>query len=233
VVEGARVSAGAREAILGRIRTALSDVPEEERDAVTAGAPAAAREPAARAPAAPPAPPDLAALFTERVEDYRATVTRCAPADVSGTIAAICQRHQAQRLAAAPGVDEAWLPPGLDIAGDDPPLDVATLDAVDGVITGSALGIAETGTIALDGDAKSGRRLLSLVPDLHICVVREADLVAGVAESIDQLHEAACEGRPITLISGPSATSDIELDRVEGVHGPRRLEVVLVGAAST
>jgi L-lactate dehydrogenase complex protein LldG len=124
-------------------------------------------------------------------------------------------------------VGAGWRPDGPTFAEDAPALALADLDAVDGVLTGSALGIAETGTIVLDGAPASGRRALTLVPDLHICVVRAADLVAGVPAAMAALAGAIAAGRPITFVSGPSATSDIELDRVEGVHGPRRLEVIV------
>ena len=100
------------------------------------------------------------------------------------------------------------------------------------MVTGCAVAIAETGTIALDGGELSGRRAATLVPDLHVCVVRAEQVVPGVPEAVAALGQAAAGGRPITLVSGPSATSDIELERVEGVHGPRRLEVVLVDAAA-
>ncbi len=113
---------------------------------------------------------------------------------------------------------------------DSPPLSPAVLDELDGVLTGSALAIAETGTIVLDGGERSGRRALTLVPDWHICIVEESAIVAGVPDAVALLRDAAAEGRPITLVSGPSATSDIELDRVEGVHGPRTLDVVVVSA---
>jgi L-lactate dehydrogenase complex protein LldG len=218
VVASAVVSA--REAILGRVREALRDVPADE--------PATAVGVAPRSPT-PPAG-GLVERFVDRVEDYRATVTLCPPDAVAQTVAAICERQGARRMAVPPGLDRAWLPDGLEILTDDPPLGVDVLDGADGVITGSALGIAETGTIVLDGGPASGRRALSLVPDLHLCVVMSADLVAGVPEAIDGMAAAVADGRPVTLVSGPSATSDIELDRVEGVHGPRRLEVVLVEA---
>jgi L-lactate dehydrogenase complex protein LldG len=98
------------------------------------------------------------------------------------------------------------------------------------VLTGCALAIAETGTIVLDGGERSGRRALTLVPDWHICIVEASSVVAGVPDAVAALAPVAAEGRPITLVSGPSATSDIELDRVEGVHGPRTLDVVVVQA---
>jgi L-lactate dehydrogenase complex protein LldG len=174
--------------------------------------------------------PDVAAHFAERVADYRATVTRCGAGDVA--IAAAVQdalaRHGAAAIVVAPGVPAAWRPAGAIV--DEPPLAVAALDAADGVLTGAALGIAETGTIVLDGAPLSGRRAITLVPDLHVCVVLEADLVPDVPDAFRLLAPAIGDGRPVTLISGPSATSDIELDRVEGVHGPRRLEVVVVAS---
>jgi L-lactate dehydrogenase complex protein LldG len=111
---------------------------------------------------------------------------------------------------------------------DDPPLSARDLDGLDGVLTGCALGIAETGTIVLDGGGSSGRRALTLVPDYHLCVIGEEQVVASVPDAVAQLAEAAQAGRPITLISGPSATSDIELERVEGVQRPRTLDVFVV-----
>jgi L-lactate dehydrogenase complex protein LldG len=119
---------------------------------------------------------------------------------------------------------------GVEVVVDDPPLSPRALDELDGVLTGCALAIAETGTIVLDGGERSGRRALTLVPDWHICVVEESAIVAGVPDAVALLRAAADDGRPITLVSGPSATSDIELDRVEGVHGPRTLDVVVVSA---
>jgi L-lactate dehydrogenase complex protein LldG len=142
-------------------------------------------------------------------------------------VAAIAERHGARRLAIARGLEPAWCPEGLDLV-EEPELSVEELDAVDGVITSCALAIAATGTIVLDAGPGQGPRRLTLVPDLHVCVVREDQIVPGVPQAVAALKEAAEHGRPLTFVSGPSATSDIELDRVEGVHGPRRLEVVLV-----
>jgi L-lactate dehydrogenase complex protein LldG len=207
------MSAGdARTEMLARIRGALADGPPE--------------------PAPAPPPPavviaDLAGRFAERVADYRATVTRCAgdPPSIAATVAQALARHGARSVVVAPGVPDAWRPPGAIV--DDPALSIAALDGADGVLTGAALGVAETGTIVLDGAPASGRRAITLVPDLHVCVVREADLVLDVPDALRVLAPAIAAGRPITFVSGPSATSDIELDRVEGVHGPRRLEVVV------
>jgi L-lactate dehydrogenase complex protein LldG len=158
-------------------------------------------------------------LFCERVADYKATVRRVAAGDVGRVVAQVLAEHGADRVAGT--ID------GFDDAG----LGVRELDALDGVVTGCALGIVETGTIVLDGGEASGRRALTLVPDLHVCVVHEEQIVASVPDAVERLAGAARAGRPITLVSGPSATSDIELDRVEGVHGPRRLEVLVVAPA--
>jgi len=164
-------------------------------------------------------------LFCERVADYKANVHRTTPDRLAAVVAEVCAAHGAERLVGTLEVD------GIELVADEPPLDARALDALDGVITGCALGIAETGTIVLDGAQRSGRRALTLVPDLHLCVVEEEQIVASVPDAVAHLAEAAAAGRPITLVSGPSATSDIELDRVEGVHGPRRLEVLVVAPA--
>jgi L-lactate dehydrogenase complex protein LldG len=111
---------------------------------------------------------------------------------------------------------------------EDSPLSVPELDRLGGALTGCALGIAEVGAFVLDGGEGQGRRALSLVPDLHICVVREDQVVGLVPEAVRKLEEPVRAGRPLTFVAGPSATSDIELDRVEGVHGPRVLHVILV-----
>jgi len=166
--------------------------------------------------------------FCERVAEYRASVTRIAAADLPDTVARLCQARGARRIAVPPGGPPVL--PGVEVVIDDPPLSPHALDGLDGVLTGCALAIADTGTIVLDGGELSGRRALTLVPDWHICIVQASSIVAGVPDAIAALADAAAEGRPITLVSGPSATSDIELDRVEGVHGPRTLDVVVVQA---
>jgi L-lactate dehydrogenase complex protein LldG len=145
-------------------------------------------------------------------------------AGLGAAIAAACEARGSRRVIAA----GEWDAPGVDITLDDSSLPARELDGFDAALTGCALAIAETGTIVLDGGPGSGRRALTLVPDHHICVVRAEQVVGGVPEAIAALEGAAREGRPITLVSGPSATSDIELERVEGVHGPRRLDVLVV-----
>lgn len=191
----------ARDEILRRVRSALDGV-----------------SPATDVPPAPRAPDrgDLVELFAERVEDYRAVVTRCGADEVANVVADVLGTA---RAVAPPGL-------GLDVAGAvvDDGLTAADLDAIDAVVTRAAVGIAETGTIVLDHGPDQGRRAISLVPDLHVCIVDASQVVADVPDAIARLDPA----RPLTWISGPSATSDIELDRVEGVHGPRTLHVVLV-----
>jgi L-lactate dehydrogenase complex protein LldG len=201
----------ARDDVLARVRAALRDVPAAE-----APEPAHAYEP-------PPAPAgDPVARFAERVADYQATVRDAD--ELAATIARVCAEHDARRLGVPPGLLEGWRPAAPELVEDDG-LSAHELDALDGALTGCALAIAETGTIVLDGGERSGRRALTLVPDLHVCIVQRAHVVATVPEAIRALEGAR---GPFTFVSGPSATSDIELDRVEGVHGPRRLEVLLV-----
>lgn len=196
----------ARTVILERIRAALDD--RDERVA-----PPVAFE------AAPSPPVD----FAERVADHSAHVE--VGSDVRALVAAACRRHGVRRLAVPEGVPPAWLPDGIELAAVAGAPDLAELDAVEGVLTGCALAIAETGTIVLDAGPGQGPRAATLLPDLHICVVEPDRIVASVPEAIALL--ARHPARPTTFISGPSATSDIELERVEGVHGPRRLEVIL------
>jgi L-lactate dehydrogenase complex protein LldG len=164
--------------------------------------------------------------FIERLVDYKALVTRTDDAGLPQAIAEACQQHGVLRLVIPADLPSSWIPEGVTMLRDDPPLDNAALDGSSGVLTGCALAIAQTGTIFLDGGAIQGRRVLSLIPDLHLCVVRAEQVVGLVPEAITVLAKQAT--RPITLISGPSATSDIELSRVEGVHGPRTLHVFLV-----
>ena len=222
----------AREEILRRIRTALDDRDQRaapasaapEHPGATAARAAATRAAATRVAAAARAP-DLARLFAERVADYRARVE--AGPDVRRLVAAACERHRVERLAVPAGVPPAWRPDGIEVVPVATDPDIAELDAVDGVLTSCAAAIAETGTIVLDAGPGQGPRAATLLPDLHICVVEHDRIVADVPAALAIL--AHDPGRPTTFISGPSATSDIELERVEGVHGPRRLEVLLPG----
>jgi L-lactate dehydrogenase complex protein LldG len=197
----------AKDEILARIRDALVDRPQ-------------------------PAPPprdyqrtldpgtDVVELFAERAADYRATIHRT---DAAGLSAAIAAAAGGRRLAVPAGTPPDWTA-GLATVADDPPLGTRALDQTEGVLTGAAVAIALTGTVVLDAGPDQGRRALTLLPDLHLCVVRTDQIVGTVAEALARLDPA----RPLTWISGPSATSDIELNRVEGVHGPRNLHILIV-----
>jgi L-lactate dehydrogenase complex protein LldG len=166
-------------------------------------------------------------LFCERAGEYRAEVRRVD--DVATAVEDVCRERSVRRLLVPSGVPSTWRPAGVELVGDTL-LTPAGLDAADGVLTGCTVAIAETGTVALSSSPREGRRALTLVPDLHVCVVEESRIVELVPEAIAILGElVARERRPLTLVSGPSATSDIELDRVEGVHGPRALVVLVAG----
>jgi L-lactate dehydrogenase complex protein LldG len=168
---------------------------------------------------------ELVALLVDRLEDYKARVE---VVEATGLAEAIRARLEGKTFVAPAGLPSHWLHPSLAErrATDSPevPLGVDRLDAIEAVVTGSAVSIAETGTIVLDGSADQGRRAISLVPDHHVCVVPVETIVGIVPEGFARLDIT----RPLTLISGPSATSDIELERVEGVHGPRTLDVLIV-----
>jgi L-lactate dehydrogenase complex protein LldG len=205
----------AREEILARLRGALTDVPTYER----LGDVPVRRD-------YQHFTDDDNEVFTDRLADYRALVRWTDLDGLKATLAAALADRKARRIVAPSGLPAEWLATAdIDIVGDDPPLDLHALDELDGVVTGCAVAVAATGTIILDGGPDQGRRALTLVPDYHLCVVRADQVVGAVPEALARLDGT----RPITMISGPSATSDIELNRVEGVHGPRTLEVVLVG----
>ena len=207
----------ARDEVLGRIRVALG------RDG------AAARPDSSRTAEyrthGPAGPAHLLDLLAERLTDYRATVRRAQPDEVLPTISAALAERGARRVVRPPGLDLPGWSATVELVTDNGQLSARDLDTFDGVITTAATAIAETGTIILDGSAGQGRRALSLIPDYHLCLVRASQVVALVPEAVARLRP----DRPLTWISGPSATSDIELDRVEGVHGPRTLEVILIG----
>ncbi len=196
----------AREEILGRVRAALADV---EPDAEPVAAPSGA------------VPDDLIGHFAERVADYRAEVVRVSAGELAAAVAEMLPTGA--RVVVPPGLP-ADVRAGLTDPIVDDGLPPSELDAIDAVVTACRVGIAETGTIVLDHEPDQGRRALTLVPDRHLCIVRADQVVADVPDAVGLLDPA----RPLTWISGPSATSDIELDRVEGVHGPRHLHVLVV-----
>ena len=209
----------ARDEVLTRIRTALGDgrapAVEIPRDYRQAGAYDAGDTPDA-----------LLEKLVDRLEDYKATVLRCGPDDVAATVTAALDAGLGagwtpSSMLAAPGVPADWRPDGV---ADDPGGEPVGLAERAASLVGIAVAIAETGTLVLDGSPVCGRRALSLLPDCLVCVVTADQIVRGVPESLGRLDPLA----PLTMISGPSATSDIELQRVEGVHGPRTLVVVLV-----
>jgi L-lactate dehydrogenase complex protein LldG len=204
--------ADARTDMLARIRGALADRPKAapvprdyQRDRPLGG---------------------LVELAAERIADYKATVHRVTAAGLVELITARLAEQGARRMIAPPGLPEQWRVNGITWLTDtaDAPLSVTDLDGADGVLTGAALAIAETGTIVLDAGPDQGRRALTLVPDYHLCVLRSDQVVGTVPAAITALTA----DRPVTFISGPSATSDIEFNRVEGVHGPRTLDVLIV-----
>jgi L-lactate dehydrogenase complex protein LldG len=197
----------AKQEILERIRQALADRPRPApvpRDYQRSLAPDTG----------------IVDLFAERAADYRATIQHTAAADLPAAIAATAG---GRRLAVPADLPAAWIT-GLDTVADDPPLTTQQLDRTDGVLTTAAVAIALTGTVILDAGPGQGRRALTLLPDYHLCVLRADQIVGTVAEALHRLDPA----RPQTWISGPSATSDIELNRVEGVHGPRTLHILVV-----
>lgn len=204
---------GARDEILGRVRAALREV-EGSVEPVVAPPGAAA-----------PADTSLVDHFAERVADYRATVVHCPPDGLAAAVAAALP--EGSRVVVPAGLPETVLA-GIASPVVDDGLSAAELDAVDAVVTCCRVGIAETGTIVLDHEPDQGRRAISLVPDRHVCVVYADQVVADVPDAFPLLDPV----RPLTWISGPSATSDIELDRVEGVHGPRHLNVIVVDVSS-
>lgn len=166
-------------------------------------------------------------LLAENLTDYRAAVHRTDAAGLPATVARLLAEHGSRSVVLPGRAPRAWVSEaaGVEVLDDGDPLPAARLDEVDSVVTGCALAVAETGTIVLDAGPDQGRRLLTLIPDHHVCIVRVAEqVVDSVPQALPRLDPA----RPLTWISGPSATSDIELSRVEGVHGPRTLDVVLV-----
>ena len=165
-------------------------------------------------------------LLVDRLQDYDARVVRVMHVDVSSAALRMLAERDAKRMVVPRGLPAEWLPGGFEFVVDDG-LSAAELDRVDGVITGATLAIAETGTVVLQNVAGQGRRAATLVPDYHLCVVRVEDVVETVPEAFGRLQATA--GLATTFVSGPSATADIEMTRIKGVHGPRFLDVILVG----
>ncbi|MFF1674732.1 LutC/YkgG family protein [Streptomyces sp. NPDC058256] len=209
-----------RDLILGRVRRAIADVPQDDTPYEQAVARDYLREHGARRVE------ETVDLLAENLADYRALVHRTDTEELPYLIMRLLAQRGPQYVLVPPGLPPEWMsaadPTRVHDRGVSTPQE---LDKVESVVTGCALAIAETGTIVLDGGPDQGRRRITLVPDHHICVVRVPDqVVSSVPQALERLDPT----RPLTWISGPSATSDIELDRVEGVHGPRTLEVVLV-----
>ncbi|MFF3865681.1 lactate utilization protein C [Micromonospora sp. NPDC001898] len=198
-----------RQLVLGRIRAALGDTPATPADV-----------PREYRPAGSAADLDL---LVHRLTDYRAIVHRCAGGEVAQVIGRILG---GRRIVIPPGLPRHWLPDSVTTVIDEN-LTAEQIAAVDGVVTAAAVAVAETGTVVLDADPDQGRRIISLLPDVHVCVLRADQVVASVPDALARV----APHRPLTWISGPSATSDIELNRVEGVHGPRQLHVVILPPA--
>ena len=215
----------AREEILRRVRRSTRDVPGTELpEDVPVERGYRKTDDAPRA--------EIVERFAERAAEYKAKVSRVSRSDLPGAIEDALRARSVEKLVVPPGLPAAWVPRNVEVLRDDGGAQITNdeLDRSDGVLTGCALGIAQTGTIVLDAGEAQGRRALTLLPDYHLCVVREDQVVGLVPEAFAGLRDTVVgEGRAITFISGPSATSDIELNRVEGVHGPRTLEVLIVG----
>lgn len=214
---------GAKEEILGRVRKALQDVPASEKpDDLKVewqyGQPLGTK--------------DVLADLVEKVEDYGATVVQVEESGVQDALPEALRRVDAKDVVLPSGLPSQWADAvnGADVSlhTDEPQLSHEKLNEIDTVITTCAVAMADSGTIALNHGPGQGRRALSLVPDKHVCVVRADQVVSDVPEGVARLRDAVDDRRPITWISGGSATSDIELSRVEGVHGPRTLYVILV-----
>lgn len=206
----------ARDDVLARARRALVDVGDDAVDL-----------PVARPLTRVTGRDAMIETLVDRITDYRATVERVPATDAPAAIRRALGGGRPRILVPA-GFPDELLPEGgadgVEAVADDPPVALAELDRCDGVLSTARLAIAETGTIVLDHAAGQGRRAATLVPDLHVCVLRADQVVPDVPRAVAALDPT----RPQTWISGPSATSDIELDRVEGVHGPRTLRVVLI-----
>lgn len=214
----------AKDVILSRTRHALRDVPRDEKpENVPIERGYRSKSEASRK--------EILDQFAEYVAEYEAAVHRVGEEDLPEAIQKALERRGVEKLVVPSDLPEEWRPDDVELLKESPEDQLTNdeLDGSDGVLTGCALGIAQTGTVVLDSGTAQGRRALTLVPDYHLCIVKEEQVLGLVPEAIEQLGDAVKgEGRAVTFISGPSATSDIELERVEGVHGPRTLEVLIV-----
>lgn len=214
----------AKDVILSRTRHALRDVPPDENPEDVSIERGYRKE-------GEDSREEIVDRFAEYVAEYEATVHRVEESELPETIKGALERREVRKLVVPSNLPQDWLPDEVELLTDsaEDHLTNNELNAGDGVLTGCTLGISQTGTIVLDAGEMQGRRILTLLPDYHLCIVREAQVVGLMPEAIEKLGETVrSEGRAITFISGPSATSDIELERVEGVHGPRALEVLIV-----
>ena len=218
----------ARDEVLARVREALQDVPDGERAEDVTVAWSYGRPLATGAPGSAEVVDD----FVEKVEDYGAVVVRVPSGGVETALREALAALDARKVVLPDGLDPAWVSAvagaGVETFTDDPVLSHQELNGIDTVVTTAAVGMADSGTIALDHSAGQGRRALTLLPDKHLCVVRTSQVVSDVPEGIAVLAPAIRSRQPVTWLSGGSATSDIELSRVEGVHGPRTLCVLLL-----
>jgi L-lactate dehydrogenase complex protein LldG len=216
----------ARDAILQRIQNALVDVPASEQledcrvERSYHQSSTESRE-------------EFVERFVERVSDYGATLRHVTQETLPEAIADAVTGRGVRRLVVPTDLPDAWTArlDGIELLRDRPgnELSVDTLDTSDGALTGCALAVAQSGSIVLNGGPAQGRRAITLVPDYHLCVVRAEQIVGIVPEAVAELAGAASARRPMTFVSGPSATVDIEFQRVQGVHGPRTLDILLVG----
>ncbi len=213
---GEAAVSGARDAILGVIRQATARM-----------APGGAELPAYRRDLGLP-PAALLDRFVDRLTDYDVTILRAPEAGIAATATAQLAERGIRTLLIPPDLPEAWRPSGPSLV-PDAAQPARALDEVDGVMAACAVGIAESGTIVLDAGPGQGRRAVTLLPDYFLCVVLAHQVVGLLPEAMPRLRPAIDAGRPLTFVSGPSATADIELNRVKGVHGPRTLDVILAG----
>jgi L-lactate dehydrogenase complex protein LldG len=210
----------AKQVMLERIRNAIKDVPVTERSEDV---------PLNRTYRSSTGASNLLELTAERIAEYRARVEIVTADKVVSSIRASLERQGIKRLIVPHDLPEDWKPKGFELLEESTNLlEHSELEHADGVLTGCTLAVAETGTLVLDHARGQGRRALTLIPDFHLCILLESQIVDNLPAAMKALEPSVRAGRPLTFISGPSATSDIELSRVEGVHGPRTLEVLIV-----